>query len=299
MKRSILATNADVICASSIHYLFADYGKWRKIWRHPKPFVLYGALHLADHQVPQKYLQRIKFCDQYIANTQFESDYLVEQGIDEKKIHVTGTATDILSYAKDLAYGMDIRGKYRFTDKDKIIVYLGRQEAFKGLPVLLDAFNQWRNNEPHAKLIVAGAAGKYTEALKEIASSNDYIQILCDISNQQKCEILSICDALVLPSKEESFGVVFLEAWSFKKPVIGARIGAIASLVDENENGLLFEPDNATSLVGCIEQLMGDESKRMNMGAAGFNKVQSLYTWDKIATAFRNVYITAIENFKK
>jgi glycosyltransferase involved in cell wall biosynthesis len=299
MKRSILSSNADVICASSVHYLFADYGKWRKVWRNPKPFVLYGALHLADRAIPQKYLERIKFCDQYIANTQFESDYLVRKGIDEKKINVIGTATDILSYTKNLPSAADIRMKYHLNENDKVIVYLGRQEAFKGLPVLLDAFSQWQKKEPDAKLIIAGATGNYTGTLKDAALSNERIKIFCDISDEQKCELLNMCDTLALPSKEESFGVVFLEAWSFKKPVIGANIGAIASLIDENENGLLFQADNATSLYACIEQLMNDQSKRIEMGLAGFNKVRDSYTWDKIAAAFRNVYIKAIENFRK
>ncbi|QEC69092.1 glycosyltransferase family 4 protein [Panacibacter ginsenosidivorans] len=295
MKKAIETTDADIICASSVHYRFADYGLYRKNIPNPKPFVLYGALHLETGQVPAKYIQRIKAADHYIANTLYEKEFLIKQGMQAAKITVAGAATDILE--QEIHYDEDVRKASGINADKKIILCISRQEAFKGLPVLIDAFSQLQQEEKNSCLVIAGAKGTYSSALQEAAKNIQNLFVLTDIPQHTKCMLLQAAAIVVLPSKEESFGVVFLEAWSFKKPVIGTRIGAIASLIEENKDGYLFEPGNVSELAMQIKRMISDNNKAQQMGAAGFEKVQQHYTWDKITATFRAAYIQAIETF--
>ena len=299
MKQAILETQADVICASSVHYRFADYGLYRRQTINQKPFVLYGALHLETTDVPKTFINRIKAADHYIANTDYEKEFLVKQGISDTRITVAGCATDIINEDSLVTSNENIKKELNLPSNKHTILCISRHEAFKGLPVLVDAFIALQKNTSDVCLVIAGATGTYTNTLKQQERENNNIFIFTDISNETKCRLLHIADVVVLPSTEESFGVVFLEAWSFKKPVIGARIGAIKSLISENKDGCLFEPNNVSDLAGCIKQMLNDDEKCRQMGENGFKKVQQYYTWNKITATFRSAYLKAIEYFNQ
>lgn len=300
MFREMATANADVICASSLNYLFSDYARWRKHTSKPKPFVLYGAAHITpEAEISTESLKRIAAADYYIANTSFEKEYLERCGIDAYKIKVVGAATDIYKYANVLSGNCSIRSKHNFSPKDIIITYIGRQETLKGIPLLLEAFETLNIEMKNIRLMIAGAKGSYSNSLHHHASSNKSITVLDNISDIEKAEILSITNILVLPSKEESFGLVFLEAWSFKKPVVGVNIGAVASVVTHDVNGFLFDIDSSESLIAYLRLLISDEQLRNKLGEAGFEKVMKNYTWEIIGEKFREVYKAAIEKYNK
>lgn len=294
MFKAMATSKADVIGASSVHYLFCWYPAWRKYTKHPKPFVLYGAPHLYNTQLSTLYKKRIQAADYYIANTRFEKDYLVNLGFKENKIMVVGAGSDILSKADFTITDEALIAKYEMTEDTIVITFIGRQEALKGIPVLIKAFSQLREKYKNVILFVCGAAGSYTAELQKLVTSGERIRLFTNITDLKKTEILRITDILVLPSTEESFGVVFLEAWSFGKPVIGAGIGAVASLIEDGSDGLLFEPDNHNNLADKLEILLNDEFLRKEMGMKGYKKFQENFTWDVIAKKFRDVYALAI-----
>lgn len=297
MKRAILHTDADVICASTVHYLFADYGRWRLSIPKPKPFVLFGALHIhSGLPVQAIYLDRIRLADQYIANTRFERDYLVEKGIDPGKLTVIGTATDL--YKSGNTGHNHIREKLDVNKTDSLILFVGRLEVFKGLPVLVKAFLELMKIDPDVKLVIAGSSGGYSDVLQQLVQSCSAIRLMENVSEQDKISLLSTANLVVLPSKEESFGIVFLEAWCFGKPVIGAGTGAIQSLIDEGVDGLLFEPDDPGDLLDKIKRILSDPERARQMGINGYRKVLKDFTWEIVAERFRKVYERAIDTYR-
>lgn len=295
MQKAIDMSDADVIGASSIDYLFADYPIQRHKRKKPKPFVMYGALHLYNTKLKEVYKKRVEAADYYIANTPYEKQQLVNLGVNEEKIKVIGTGCDIYNRADFSVSEQELKAKYKIAPGIITITYIGRQEALKGLPLLLDAFK----SIPSAHLFICGARGSYTDELEEIVQKNKNITLLTSITELQKTEVLRITDILVLPSKEESFGVVFLEAWSFSKPVIGANIGAVASLVEDGVDGLLFTADDAHSLAEKINILAADEALRSQLGINGNKKLLENYTWEMVGNKFRDVYQLAIKKFTK
>jgi glycosyltransferase involved in cell wall biosynthesis len=297
MKSAMMRHDCDVIAASSIQYLFTDYPRWEK--KRKKPFVLLGGLHIQnDSSILSSYIKRIKHSDYYIANTGFEKQFLITQGIEDYKIKVIGAGTDIFQYETQLLGNEILKSKYGISEEHYILLYIGRQESSKGLDCLIKAYENLKKNIP-VSLIIAGARGSYSEQIERISKENNSIYVLNDISDIEKAELLKIADILVLPSEQESFGIVFLESWSFKKPVIGANIGAVASIIDNEKDGLLFQANNVDDLEKKIRTLLQNALLRSGLGCAGYEKVMKYYTWPIIASKFRNVYELAIESFQK
>lgn len=88
-----------------------------------------------------------------------------------------------------------------------------------------------------------------------------------------------------LPSRQEGFGIVFLEAMACGKPVVAARAAAVPETVAEGDVGLLVEPDDLEGLTAALVALLGDRERRRAMGAAGQARVQR-YGADRVARHF-------------
>lgn len=100
-------------------------------------------------------------------------------------------------------------------------------------------------------------------------------------NDQEKFDMLAACDVFSLTSKSESFGIVYLEAWYYKKPVIAANIDIIKEVVQEGVDGYSVDFNNAKALAEKIKVLLKDKKHREELGNNGYNKVVKEYTWDK------------------
>ena len=299
--RMMKHTDADVIMATTSQYMFTDYPLWRFKTKNPKPFVLYGAMHLhiqwpADSPI----LRRAKICDCYIANTEFEREWLIEHGVFKDNIVTIGTGIEIDDYKCSDEEATCFRRKNRISDDDILIGYMGRLSEGKGAGLLIDAFNVIYKHNKKTKLIIAGTATPYISTIRQkIKEYNLPVILIVDFNNTLKPVLFNALDIFVLASKGESFGVVFLEAWACKKPVIGVNTGVIASLISNEQDGLLFETGNANDLADKLSVLINDKVKRAEYGMNGFLKVQSQYTWTSIVEKYRNAYINAKINFQR
>jgi glycosyltransferase involved in cell wall biosynthesis len=106
---------------------------------------------------------------------------------------------------------------------------------------------------------------------------------------ETKTSALAACEFLCMPSIQESFGGVYVEAWSLRKAVIGGRIDPIACVIDEGRNGLLCS-QNPHELAEAISYLLSHPSDCQAMGDAGWQKVQDKYSWDRLAKKTLDAY---------
>lgn len=304
--KALNSTNADVISASSLGYKYMQYPLYRHTLKTPKPFVFQGAIHFKsdehDGGITPKMLQAIKASEYYLCNTAYEKNRLTALGVNQENIVITGCPVNITQYEN--AKGHEVRKQLNLSSNDVLIGYIGRLEATKSIPVLINAFEAafQKNNQLH--LVIAGFETAYLKQLKQIVAKLDAniqckISFLISISENEKANLFQAIDVLVLPSTNESFGIVFLEAWACKKPVIGTAIGAVSSVISNGTDGLLMQPYNTIDLTEKILQLSNDKNLREFMGANGYNKVIQNYTWEIVTKKFRDTYVAAIEKFKK
>ena len=305
LKKAITNADADIIVASSSHYLYILYSLWRNKISNPKPFVIQGAVHFyLNRAVPifaNKTLEAIKRCEYYISNTDYEKQRLIELGVDAEKIITVGVGVEMKSFENgDRNY---FRQQLNIKDDEILIAYVGRIESTKSIDILLKAMPLVLAQNKKIKLVIAGYANTYLEVLRNMLNNfsqeqQEAIHILTNISAERKNDLYYAMDILCLPSISESFGMVFLEAWSCKKPVIGTSIGAVKCVVNDGIDGLLAIPGNVKDLAEKILQLSSDKQLQQNFGINGFNKTKELYTWEVITKKYRDTYIKAIEKFK-
>ena len=293
--------DGDVIMATTINYMFSDYPLWRFKKKKPKPFILYGALHLHinwPHNSPV--IERARICDCYIANTSYEKQRLIEYGVDADKVVTIGAGITIEDMQCNHQQVTAFRNQYNIKEDDVLIGHIGRLSEGKGAGILLQAFSELYKTNKNIKLLLAGTVTEYVEELEQkIKEENLPVIVLTNFSDDHKRVLFNALDIFVLASKGESFGVVFLEAWACGKPVIGTNMGAIASLLEEGVDSYLFDAGNALSLSNQLHKLIIDKELRQSFGKAGSIKVKEHYTWPVIIERFRQAYQLGIHNFKQ
>ncbi|NKQ36714.1 MAG: glycosyltransferase family 4 protein [Chloroflexi bacterium] len=276
MTQAVAHSRADVVMATAfplMHMYYALSGaKKGNI-----PIVFVGAIHPADRWgYDRKMIYRaIQQVDAYMAQTQFEKAFLTARGIDPHKIFLLGGGIDRNIFIQ--ADGSLLRKEYGW-EESPVILMLSKHVARKRFDTLLQALPLVWAKFPNARLVLAGHKTAYSETIRsrveQLAPQEQAkVSLIYNLTETKKADLLAACDIFVLPSGEEAFGIVFAEAWACGKPVIGADVGAIASLIDVGRDGLLFEYGNAGSLAEAILVLLVDEAKRRRMGAAGREKV--------------------------
>jgi glycosyltransferase involved in cell wall biosynthesis len=150
--------------------------------------------------------------------------------------------------------------------------------------------------------MMAGARTSYSPEIDQMISAlsphqRARVTVINNFSESKKPDLLAACDLIAHPSGNESFGIAFIEAWACGKPVIGARVGAIPSVINEGQDGLLHTYLDPTNMAQTILELLGDPSRRIRMGEAGRKKVLANYTWEIAADRLRSVYADAIRRY--
>lgn len=301
VDRAMTDTKADVIMATTILYNFADYPLWRFTTKNPKPFILFGAVHL-HKALPENspFITRAKACDYYIANTEFERQELIKYGVGKEKIETIGIGIEAADFICDETKIAEFKNKNGIEEDDIVIGFIGRLVKGKGVAILIDAFRKLYAENKKVKLLLAGGTTDYVPQIEKLIKDENLPVILIkDFDEKQKPLLYYVLDIFVLASQSESFGIVFLEAWICKKPVIGTRIGAIASLLTEGEDSLLFTAGDTDNLYDKLKTLTENKELRKQLGSAGYKKVMQHFTWPVIILKYRNAYIKGIENFKR
>jgi glycosyltransferase involved in cell wall biosynthesis len=306
LNKAIAKTDADIIIASSSAYMYMQYPLNRHKFKNPKPFIFQGAFHFKDNFPPEDLspltLNAMKAADIYWSNTSFESGIVNALGVKKEKIKLIATGIDPDEFKNADKYFF--RTHFKMQQNEILLVCLGRIDAFKGIDVFMQSLYQLNLTFQNFKAVVAGNNFGFLDNLKTIRSGfpeelKNKIFFLENISHTEKVNLCAAMDMLVLPSVNESFGMVFLEAWSCKKPVIGADIGAIATVISDKKDGLLFEKDNPQSLASQMLKLAEDKDLREQMGVRGYRKVMDNYTWTKVADNCRETCFDAIRFFKE
>jgi glycosyltransferase involved in cell wall biosynthesis len=154
-----------------------------------------------------------------------------------------------------------------------IIVVVGRVERIKGVHVLLRALSQLRKKYPSLEFFVkiAGSGDpQYVNELKSYIANNNLdssVGFLGELNYSQISSLFQNAFISIIPSIiYENLPNSLLESFAFGTPVIGANIGSLASVIKDQQNGLLFEPDNETDLADKIKFCLENPAVTMKMG---------------------------------
>lgn len=181
-----------------------------------------------------------------------------------------------------------LRRSLDLEDQDILILYAGKFEMVKNVPLLLSAFIALNRANVHLLLV---GNGEYEIQLKNAASKSpmpDNIHFL-DFKNQTYMPVIyQSADLFCLPSKSESWGLSVNEAMACGKAILASdKVGCAADLVKPGENGAVFRSDDADSLTQCLRLLTADRTALTDMGKRSRSMIAQ---W-----SFLNI-VKAIEN---
>ena len=168
----------------------------------------------------------------------------------------------------------------------KVILTVGRwaaSERYKGVDDLIRAFAQLRPAIPDLHLVVAGEGDDLVRLQKLAAEMNvtDVVHFLQGLSREKLAACYGRADVFALPSTGEGFGLVFLEAMAFGKPIVAAAAGGATDLVENEVNGLLVPAHNPEQLASALARLIRDDALRSTLGRRGLERVHAQYSFGR------------------
>ncbi|MCF7848644.1 MAG: glycosyltransferase family 4 protein [Kiritimatiellales bacterium] len=203
------------------------------------------------------------------------------------------------------ADGAAFREKYGFQSSEKMILCLSRIDYQKNQLGLVRAFAEFAAGHPEYRLVLIGPVtveAYHAEVVREIETLDITERVLVIEGFKPDDPLLpsayKAAEMFVLPTHHEPFGIVILEAWAARVPVIATRIGGIPGFTTDEENILLVEKDDQRQLVGQLERLSADESLRRRLAENAYREVSEKYDWSIIARRVREVYEQTICDYK-
>jgi phosphatidyl-myo-inositol dimannoside synthase len=170
----------------------------------------------------------------------------------------------------------------------RVILTVGRwdaHEAYKGVDHLILALPALLANLPDLHLVAIGD-GTDLPRLKRLAEQSGvagHVHFLPRMEPEELSSSYGACDVFALPSRGEGFGLVFLEAMSHGKPVIGGAHGGTPEIIEEGKSGYLVQHGDVTQLTERLLHLMSDESCRRRMGEQAFERARSNFTYPRFS----------------
>lgn len=215
-----------------------------------------------------------KKADRIFAQSDHEKKWLVDKGVPSEKIVRSGLPPMCLENGD----GAHFRSRHQLGERP-LVLFLGRKDEGKGYFALLEAWKQVREKVPPACLIALGPQSATPKT--PIGQEVDGVLDLGMVSEEEKADALAACNVFCLPSAHESFGIVYIEAWSYAKPVICGTAPACRELIENEVDGLWSSLD-PNDLRGSICRLLEQPILAAQMGEAGKRKQMSQYTWQKV-----------------
>ncbi len=225
-----------------------------------------------------------------IACTLIEKEYYKRYKIEEKKIFVIPPGIDINKYKKPDIHSF--RNKFNIPEDSPLLLFIARRTIEKGFVQCINALALLVKKFKDIRLLIIGPITReYQYYFNRLPSKlKSHIIDLGLVDENTKINALANCDIFVLPSLDDSFGIVYLEAWLFKKPVIGALGGNVEGLIDNNINGYLIQFHDIKALASKIELLLLNDQKRVNLGQNGYKKLLQNYKIEDTNKKILNLY---------
>jgi phosphatidylinositol alpha-1,6-mannosyltransferase len=174
---------------------------------------------------------------------------------------------------------------------------------YKGHDVLMRSLALIRERVPDVEWVVIGD-GPLRADLERLAGSlgvADSIRFLGSVSDEQRNLWLRRADLLAMPSRlpggglaGEGFGIVYLEAGAYGKPVVAGNVGGAVDAVLDGQTGLLVDPTDPVAVGAAITKLLLDEQLARRLGSAGAQRARS-FAWPVIVQRLEAVLLEQIE----
>ncbi|MDO5513234.1 D-inositol-3-phosphate glycosyltransferase [Corynebacterium sp.] len=298
------------------HYWLSGQVGWllRDLWEVPLVHTAHTLAavknaHRSDDDSPESEARRI--CEQQlvdnadvlVVNTAEETNDLVDHyDADAERIVVVSPGTDVDMFTPGTDRNTERSRRLLGIPLDaELVAFVGRLQQFKGPQVLIRAAAEMVGRRPERKLrviICGGASGaaaterQYLELARELGVARR-IRFLDPRPPEELVTIYQAADIVAVPSYNESFGLVAMEAQACGTPVVAARVGGLPVAVAEGETGLLVDGHATADWADALESLLDDDDTRLRMAGEAVAHAAN-FSWASSASRLASVYNEAL-----
>ncbi|MDB5349149.1 MAG: glycosyltransferase [Planctomycetota bacterium] len=279
----------DAVFAVGFPYTIFSYAARQTARAADSPLILTPFLHLATPGDPvnRSYTRPhqsrlLREADAVVVQTRLEADAIADRGVDRAKTLILGMGVD----QADVVNGDTRRFREQFAipQARRVIGHLATLDPNKGttdLVLAVNALNAERMEDP-IHLLLAGPTSVAFDAFASTIPKDceRWISRTGPLPMDRRADFFAAIDVFAMPSRTDSFGIVFLEAWANGLPVVGASAGGVAEVIKDRHDGLLVPFGDVGRLAMALERLVTDPSLARSFGRNGKAKIARGYSWD-------------------
>ncbi|MFC1665365.1 glycosyltransferase [Pseudomonadota bacterium] len=288
--------HADIV---HIHLPFPIADLAVNLWRPRTPIVLHWHSDIVQQSKMKRYLKpmlrgTLKLADRIIVGSPRCLDSSEELQPFRDKCEIIPYSVNSNSWSElapgEVAKILELKARH-----PRMLLFVGRLVAYKGLPVLIRAMR-----DLDAELVVAGQ-GPMLPQLERLAKElgiHNKIHFVGEISNEQLKTYYHACYVFVLPSiwRNETFGIVQLEAMACQKPIVNTNLETGVPWVARHEReGITVPPNDVQALSNAIQYLIENPAKAAAYGRAGADRVHKVFDREKMSEQVHLLYTQLLE----
>ena len=245
--------------------------------------------------------QVVAEADRLIANTAAEAGELTTlYDADPRRIDVVppGVDTDVFAPGDQLA----ARGELGIDPDDAVIVFAGRIQPLKGPEVLVRAVRRLVELAPHRRwrvVVVGGESGsgrRTGHRLDELVARlqvGEWVDFRSPVPAAELAQLYRAADVVAVPSYNESFGLVALEAQAAGTPVVAAAVGGLTVAVDDGVSGVLVDGHDPADWADALAGVVLDPARRARLAAAAPTQA-ARFSWERTVDGLLASYARAL-----
>jgi glycosyltransferase involved in cell wall biosynthesis len=242
--------------------------------------------------------------DALVGVSEFVAQSAVNMGYRPERTHHVLNALEIDRWDPDRVDASPLRAEFGVADETALIAIVARVFPWKGHERLIRALARVRDQGLDFHLLVVGDddpratpdGGSYSARLKAIIAELDLGRHVTFTGFRRDMPgLMKAIDIFAMPTYEEPFGMVFLEAMAMRTPVVAIRSGGVVEFIEDGVTGLLSETDDEDGLARNLAALIEDPALRAQLGAAGRELVVSQYAAPRMAKDIERIYLAMLD----
>jgi D-inositol-3-phosphate glycosyltransferase len=243
--------------------------------------------------------QVIAEADRLVANTRFEAQDLIDAyDADPGRLTVVEPGVDLGRFRP----GRSDRARFGLPARGHVVAFVGRIQPLKGPDVLIAALAELRRRDPDVPVTVVicgGPSGSGLDrptSLIELAGSLGVADKVVFLPPQRGDDLAALyrsADLVAVPSHNESFGLVALEAQACGTPVVAAAVGGLVTAVRDGHSGVLVDGHDPADWARVLDRLLAAPGRLRTLGAGAVAHARH-FSWERTASGLLEVYRAAV-----
>lgn len=184
--------------------------------------------------------------------------------------------------------------KYTVSREKKIVIHVSNFRAVKRVPLVVEIFARAAGNLDGAELWLVGDGPDSGEARRQAVRWGVDGRVRFWGKQERPEQWIACADVMLLPSRQESFGLVALEAMACGVPVVATRTGGLPEVVIHGETGLLHDVDDVEGMAASVRKILMDPALRRRMGDAGRRRAMENFSSEQIVPLYEDLYHRAV-----